>query len=359
MMNFALTEQHFAAMERGEPRLKAMREAILEADTQGDVYWRFRLRFDYLKESIFCGDRYFAMIMFPELLALYDAQQALQDDEECAYWMLVAFKWVVEAAPEFPQISKAEIDSYFRLFKRRLLEQGCSLSIYYMKRSLFYMHCDPGIAAADFYRYLDAPLDDISDGKALYYDQQVIFYLSIGEEEKALVAAKPIFSGEMISNALPQSTYCEFLKFYLRKGDFEEAQHYAALMEPLVDGDPYYLEAIGFLMTLYSLTEPVRGLALFQKHYPLYMQSRNPLLRMLFAMGAHRLFAAAKSETSIQVPKESPLYAAAGEGDFSEISAHFYAAAKELAQKFDARNGTEDFMKLLHFNYPKQQKEEV
>ncbi len=358
MMHFPQMELEFKSLESGIPRLNGIRSAIAEADEQKDLFWQFRFRFDYLKESIFCGDRYFAMIIFPQLLALYDEHEALRDNEECDYNMLVAFKWIVEAAPEFPQISKTEIDSYFRLFKRRLLEHGCSLSIYYMKRSLFYMHCDRGIAAADFYRFLDAPLDFISDGRALYYDQQVKYYISIGDEEKALQAAKLIFSGELVSNALPQATYHEFIRYYLNLGRYEDAMYYARMTEKRVKKDPYYLDITGTLLALYGITQPEQGIRLFCENEPIYRQSKNPFLRMLFAIGAYHLFREITDVPTLSVDKESEIYPLAQSQDLAGIAQYYYDAAAELAGRFDQRNGTDDFMILLNLCYPEYRKNE-
>ncbi len=340
----------FASLEGGQPRLSYMRDAISQADEEKHPYWQFMLRYMYLKESIFCGDRYFAMIMFPELLALYDQEESLQNNSNVAFHMLIAFKWIVEAAPEFPQITKAEIDSYFRLFKKRLLEQGCSLSIYYMKRSLFYLHCDLGIASAAFYDFLDAPLDHISDGKALYYDQQVIYYLHIGEEERALQAAKRIFSGELTSNALPQATYHMFMQYYTKQGRYEEALSYAEKTLRRIEGDAYYLDIIGSLMTLYGITDSMAGLSVFRKHYPVYLSSKNPYLRMLFTIGAYQLFSRMQAPLpeDFALPKQSPIQTT----DAAALAAHFYQLAKESAGRFDSRNGTEDFMQLLEYPYP-------
>ncbi len=355
MMDFRQLQNSFESMDGGLPRLHGIRDAIRQADEQQDIYWSFQFRYDYLKESIFCGDRYFAMIIFPELLALYDEHTFLQNHEECRYLMLVAFKWIVEAASEFPQISKKEIDSYFSLFKKRLLENGCSLSIYYMKRNLFYMHCDQSIAAMCFYRFLEAPLDAISDGKALYYDQQVMYYLSVGEEEKALRAAQPIFDGTMTSNALPQATYHEFIRFCTRRGRYAEAMDYAKKTEYRITKDPYYLDIVGSLMTLYGITQPEYGFTLFLAHNPLYQQSRNPALRMQFAIGAAHLFARMQEKGICQLPQAIQLSENAGVQTFrtaAEAQSYFYQAAADAAARFDARNGTDDFMQQLHFQYP-------
>lgn len=339
-------------IERGAPRLNAFRNAIQQADERNELIPRFVLRYGMLQESIFSGDRYYAMIIFPELLALFDENERIRNIPQYDHSMMVAFKWIVECAPEFPHISKAEIDSYFRLFKRRLLERGHSLSIYHMKRCLFYMHCDKGIAAADFYRFLDAPLDDISDGKALYHDQQAMYYLSIGEEEKALKAAEPIFSGELTSNALPQATHHFFIRFYLDRGEYAKAMEHAKHAERRSDGDPYYLDILGTLLALYGMTEPEHGLRLFVKNHEHYAKSRSPLLRMYFAIGAYHLFRALPDHAVLPdgcaLPKDSGLQ----EMDIPALRAHFEAAAKELAQKFDARNGTDDFMNMLQNEYP-------
>lgn len=356
MNSFRQMAEEFYEIEGGMPRLNAIRNAMLQADEQNDIVWMFLFRFAYLQESIFCGDRYYAMIIFPELLALYDENEQIERNLDCSHSMLVAFKWIVEAAPEFPQISKAEIDSYFRLFKRRLIEHGCSLSIYYMKRSLFYMHCDRAIAAADFYRFLEAPLDEISDGRALYHDQQVIYYLSIGDEEKALHAAMPIFAGTLTSNALPQATYHEFIRFYLRRGEYDKALEYAKLTERRVDGNAYYLDIIGTLMLLYGLTQPERGVALFCRNYPVFAQSKNPNLRMHFAIGAHHLFRRLlrwhEFPKSFDITAETELRHAAENHDAASFAAHFYTIANDYAVKFDTRNGTDDFVTMLHFEYP-------
>ncbi len=355
VMSFHQLFASFEAYESGLPRLHAIRDAIRQADEEKDDEWRFQFRYEYLKESIFCGDRYYAMLIFPELLGIYDSSALLQDDDEFRYETLVAFKWIVEAAPEFPQISKAEIDSYFRLFKKRLLENGCSLSIYYMKRCLFYLHCDPSIAAMSFYRYLEAPLDAISDGRALYYDQQVIYYLSIGEEEKALRAAEPIFQGKMTSNALPQATYHEFLKFYLRNGRLSAAKEYADRMPPIVFRNPYYLDIVGSMMILYGVLGSEKGEDLFLSHLSFYQQSRNPAMRMQFAIGAAQLFRFLSKQGQQRIRAKISLRQE-GSGTMltdsvQEILAYFEQDAKNAAARFDSRNGTDDFMQLVQFDY--------
>ena len=349
MPDFERLEKEFEQYDRGEARLNAIRAAITEADLANDLQWQFWFRYDYVEESIFCGDRYYALICFPELLKLYQEHETLQENTSIAHSFLITFKWIVEAAPEFPQISKEEIDSYFREFKKELRKQGKSLSGYYMKRCLFYMHVDKDIASMCFYRFVDEPLDDSSDGRALYFDQQAEYYLYVGEEEKARNAAKDIFDGKLTSSCLPHATYHDFIAYFIRHRRFEEAAEYARKIEHRVNGDPYYHDIIGTLLTLWAECDLEHACAMFNRNYPAFQTSKNPWLRVLFAIGASHLFDKLKEDpqyyANIQIP---------GGGDPAKTGEQIRQTAEELARKFDARNGTDDFMQLLLHPYVKE-----
>lgn len=348
MTDFANLEQTFEQYDRGEARLTAIRKAIHEADLEQSINWQFWFRYDYLEESIFCGDRYFALIIFPELLAIYDEHTELQESESHTHSLLIAFKWIVEAAPEFPQISREEIDGYFREFKKRLRREEKSLSIYYMKRCLFYMHVDKDIAGMCFYRFLDEPLDDISDGRALYYDQQVEYYLSVGDEEKALQALQPLAEGQYHFSHFPQVTYNEFVSYYMRTGQLDKARYYADQIESRVTGDPYYHHIMGTLMTLYAKTDPPRACRMFSHNYADYLESKNPWLRMFFAIGASHLFDRLRQEPEL-FAKEIRLPAVKRGVDLQTLSAELHASASALTNQFDTRNGTDDYTQMyLH-----------
>ena len=354
MPTFEQREQDFQTLERGTPRLNAMRDAIHDADRQGTLSWQFWFRYDYIRESVFCGDRYYALIMFPELLQLYDDHPELQEDPNISWSMLVTFKWIMEATEEFPQISRQEIDRYFRLYRQRLQEQGYSLSSYYMKRSMIYLHIDKNIAARDFFRFLEEPLDSMSDGKALCYNYRVEFYLSLGEEENAIEAARPIFERRLKAYCLPHSTQHKFCRYYLYRGEYDKAAEYARQFERRVDGDPFDLHQIGTLVSLYSVTDPEHAVQIFNRNFPLCNDSKNPWMQMHFLIGAVHLFdALAKkglSAQAVQVPKDSPAYPAVCENDLTGLSAHFYRTAKALTDQFDKRNGTDCYLRRLrHF----------
>ena len=116
----------------GTERLNAIAEAIREADEAGAHSWRFHFRFQNIQESIFYDDAFKAILCFPELLKIYDDHPELED--EYADDMLLAFKWIIENAWDFHQVSREQIERNFEEYKRRCEYYGVSLRVYHMKK---------------------------------------------------------------------------------------------------------------------------------------------------------------------------------------------------------------------------------
>ena len=98
------------------------------------------------------------------------------------------------------------------------------------------------------------------------------------------------------------------------------------------------------------MTKIPDGLRLFSIHYELYLTSKNPLLKMLFAIGAYHLFRAMDEDKhhvileQLRVARDAALFKNRPE----VIAQHFYQAAEEAVKKFDSRNGTDEYAKMLH-----------
>ncbi|MEE5992848.1 MAG: hypothetical protein V3G42_06365 [Oscillospiraceae bacterium] len=351
MASFRQMENDFATLERGTARLNGIRDAIHQADSAQDLRWMFIFRYDYIEESIFCGDRYYAMIMFPEVLQLFDEHPELNENDRIAYDMLIVLRWIVEAVQEFPQVSREEIDKYFRLYKKRLLESGYGLNNYYMKRSLVYMHMDRDIAILSYDKFLEIPMDSMSDGKALCTDFMVEFNLYLGNEEKALTLAKPILEGKLKDKVnMPHSTQHTFCWHYLQTKEFEKAVPYMIPLEKRVDGDLYHMHHIGAILSLYSRLDVEKGIRLFNRNYHLYLGSKNPWLKFYFISGAVHLFDSMVKNgigTDLVKVPESPISTAVAEGDTKKVAEILRKECVELAQRFDKRNGTTHFIDWL------------
>ena len=95
----------------------------------------------------------------------------------------------------------------------------------------------------------------------------------------------------------------------------------------------------------FDAADPERGAALFNRNYPEFAASKNPWLRTLFLIGAAHLTARFAKDGAYpenfckpaELQAETP----------AELAAWFAQEAETNAQKFDARNGTDDYLQML------------
>lgn len=337
----------------GKPKLEGIKLAIKEADNNKDYHWALYFREEYIKESVFEDDSFNALIMFPEYMALFDSHPELQDSHQFTF--MIRFKWIIENITSFYQISKEQVDKYFEEFKNRCNKYGYSLRSYYMKHTEFYKYIDMNIAKADFEQYKKSKRDSISDCYACDTNTQVSFELDFGDIKSAIKTAKPILNGTQSCAEVPQVTYGALMYAFTKLGQFDEALHYASLVYKQIKGDVNFLSILGDMLILYSLTDINKGLDIFKNNVSCIAHSKNPNCNFHFYNGAYRLFKSIlpfeKSVLCPNVPKSFPIYNDSNVYDVSQLMEYFYNQAKDLAIKFDTRNGTNYFMDLLSLEY--------
>ena len=118
----AALQAAYRQVEEGDPRMRAIRQAIAEAEQAQDFHAQIVFHRDLIKESVFTGDRYQALIDFPQYYALYENHEELRDVHR--YNVIWTFKWILEAATEFPQIPKNQIVQWFSQFRKNCAVQA-------------------------------------------------------------------------------------------------------------------------------------------------------------------------------------------------------------------------------------------
>lgn len=338
----------------GTERLNAIAEAIREADEAGAHGWRFHFRFQNIQESIFYDDAFKAILCFPELLKIYDEHPELED--EFADDMLLAFKWVIENAWDFHQVSREQIMRNFEEYKRRCEYYGVSLRVYHMKKCNFLRQVDTDACKREYEAFKACKRDGYSDCEACETNFAMQIALELGEEEEALRTAKPILEGKLRCGEIPHYTYCHLTEHYLFAGNTEEASYYGELCERCTRGDPEYLDATGVLLALYSATDPSHGWNVFKQCLPDYVRCKNPLMRLRFADGAFRLLqtlcelnlnegAAGTSEAPVL--RLLPLEMGKDGVQLTAVRDYFYQQSREAAKRLDRRNGSSYYTEKL------------
>ena len=330
--------QNYRAMQPGDSRMRAIRAAITEAELAKDDAAALQFHHDLIHESVFSGDRYQALVDFPQYLAITHRNPELA--AEWSWDTLWMFKWIVEASTEFYQIEKKQVLQWFSEFRRELLKNGYSLRSWYDKRAIFYQFSDRAKMRMDYAAFLDSPKDAMCDGDTNDLDTQVRFELQTGNREKALAAANEIFRNHLRTEEVPCKTYFYLLADALKRGDPADAAQYAKPLQQLCTGDRFQLEPIGMMLCWYALTDPAAGLAFYAKNQPLREGSRNPYLCFWFDRGAARLLRAA-ADAGLELNGQTP-------DALRTLADGILAHCTEIAGKFDARNGSDYFTKALN-----------
>ena len=337
--------QRIGESEHGAARLAIIADAVREADAAGAHNWRFYFRFEAIRESIFYDDAFRAILSFPEMLQVFDEHPELED--EFADDMLSAFKWILENAVKFHQVSREQIDRYYDEYEKRCKAYGVSMRVYHMKRCNYLLSVDQEAARREYDAFHRCKRDGYSDCLACetHFDMEVA--LKLGDEEAALRIAQPILEGDLTCGEIPHWTYETLTAHYLYGGDLEEASYFGELCERCTRGEPEFLAASGTLLSLYSATDPGRGWNLFKQCVPQFAASKNPQDRMWFADGASRLLLSivqANGEDDMsqaKVLRHLPVRFMDKGCSLREVQAYFKEFALDAARKLDARDGTE------------------
>ena len=333
----------YQACEPGAARLRAIKEAIAAADEAKNNEWSFRFRDRAMRESTFDVDDVDSMIIFPEMMALYDNNEELQLDDDYQHMLMWDFKWVLNNAQDFPQIPLEKILELFAEFKKRLTQYGKSLRPYYYLLETFAE--DTGNPMPDgikFGRYQFEPEDELKDCRACEASHVVRMDLYAGNREAALKHSERIFSGELSCAEIPQSTYGSWIYYDIKAGEYDHAKQMAKrLMTYLRNGvDMTLLGKVGDVLHLYGIVDRHLGTVLFRRTIRQYIECRNPYMRMRYALGAYKLFDNMQNdEVNLILPRDFALWNEKHTYKSAELAEYFFNEAKTLAARFDKRNG--------------------
>lgn len=317
-------------LEDGESKIRAYRQAAEQAEREHDYENEVWFHHELIRSAVFSGDRLPALVDFPQYLRLVNLNDELK--EQFNDQMLWVYKWMLQAIEEFYQISKADIKAWYSQFRRELLKAGYSLQAYYNRKVYYDMYADPHMLRIDFEKLREMPLDYMSDGADSLLDDEVEICFELNQPEKAMECAKKRIEngGDDIGISF---TYRHIVRYGINSGKLNEVEKYAKILRHMIDefaNTRYYFQHIGTMMKYYALTEPEKGMELYEKYSPLQEGYNNPQMNLYFDMGAIKT-----------------LYAA-GEIEKAKLIAQ---RVTDISAKFDARNGTDYYLKQCNFNF--------
>jgi hypothetical protein len=116
-----------------------------------------------------------------------------------------------------------------------------------------------------------------------------------------------------------------------------------------------FVRELGMHLTFLALTDNLaHAVRLLERHLPWALEKEGQARRFDFFLAARflldRLEAAGKASVRLRLPQGFPVPSAGGKYGVGELAAWFDADLQALAERFDARNGTDWFARRLAEN---------
>lgn len=341
----------YQQLEHGAARLRVMKKAIAAADEAKATEWQFVFRSRYLNESIFESDALDALIIFPEMLAIYDGNPDLAEEHQ--HTLMWDFKNMLGNLAEFPQIPLAEIEKLYDEFEARCKRYGYSLHAPRYLREKLSLRTGKLLPLTEYGSFAAMPNDDLQDCPACEADFKVICALLRGDRAEAERLSEPMFQGQLTCAEIPQSTYHTWIVYLQKHGEYGKARQYARRLYPMIRGTMDLLDELGTLMCFYAQVDRQIGCNILRHSLQNYLDCRNRWMQFQFANGAYHLFDAMQQEHLMLVlPPQFPLFDAEHHYETAALRDFFYGEAKTIAEQFDARNGNHYYMEMLQAQLP-------
>lgn len=341
-------------MDGTAAEVELLEEAIRLADSHNDLERAFQLRVNLIQAATFNGFPEKVLVAFTWCLAQCDARPDLGDertfDERRLLWQS---KWAMHTLPEFPHISRAQFDAVTADMAARYQRAGAS------QRPIHKLRCtsalefrDPDAARAEFPLWQQAKHDWNSDCRACDADSLVDYHASLGEDEAALKAARPILRGKLQCAEVPHVTYALLLAPLVRLGMLEEAAECHRHGYKLVAGNRELLRSIArHIEFLIQTDNRTRAVTAFQKHLGFALDS-SPIRQLEFYLASlfliERLRRSGRVATrKLRLPAEFPLHREDGTYRLDDLADWFRGRCEDLAGRFDRRNGNDGYRRLL------------
>ena len=352
----------YREMEHGKAQLAGIRAAIEAADAHKDVPYQIYFRTQFCEESVFYGDDLDMVVMFPELLALVDQHpdapatrynSMFRNSYDHVLWV---YKWLLEDCELFYQISMEDCMRFFEDYKQRCIAYGYNLRPYYEYLYSFYDSMEDLRGEEAFAMFSQLPRDENCNCKACERNLEIDYYLKRDDLMKAELLSREIENRILTCGAREKNKAWlrmkrNYLHYYLSKKDCEKIAEYCRLRERNRNGEREF-ECWEDFLEGYAYVDMGKALKIYKKCWKGWLEERCPAdiygnnqrICIFF-----RELGKARKRSSVKINFDSsfPLYRESGKYEIEELYQFYYHRAREVAEKFDARNGTDAYCRGL------------
>jgi tetratricopeptide (TPR) repeat protein len=337
-------------------RLLICEELVKVADLENNMLYSFEGRKEIIRIDKFTGDGFKAILTFPKLLWAGDEylKKSNKQREYVQFYIVWTLESMMYMCDDYYQVEYEKLNEIIKEYKKRCIEYGYSLRVYYKYMTLGYMELEDVEKAKEaFKKFKSCSRDEISDCEVCELRFEVKYELFLNNYEKALKLAGPIFKGEKkCTTALPL-TYEHFLEYYINHNMLEEAKEYREKMYRLISKDELYLGNMDIQLIYFAITNPKKGVKIFTKHLKWALSSNNGDDKFAFYTGAWMLWESFKykekrERCKLILPEDTPFYKDDGIYLVDDIINYCREQALSIGEKFDKRNRNAVYMNFIN-----------
>jgi hypothetical protein len=336
-------------LEDSLPKLAILEEAVRIADAHQDVDLGFIIRKDLVRTATFCGCAEKSLVHFSWRLAQCDRDPERYDE----MGLLWEYKWVANALPRFPQITQRQMVEMLDDMEERYRRLGVGLRPIHHQRRVIAMEAgEVEEAKKELQLWQKTPGDIKDDCAACVQNQLVEYFLFVGEPERAMTAAVPILAGKLRCAEIPHATLSLVVLPLLRMGRPDEAMAQHRKGYQLVSGNREFLDEVSRHLTFLVVTDNLdRAVKLLEKHLPWALDvlalSRQFTFFLASLLLTERLIDVGTTSLHLRLPRTFDAYQESGTYDVAVLAAWFDEACRELAVRFNERNGNDYFTRRI------------
>ncbi|MHB1560099.1 MAG: hypothetical protein ACYC61_21825 [Isosphaeraceae bacterium] len=336
-------------MPYGATKVALLEEAVRLADSLQDIELAFDVRSKLMDAATFSARGDVALVAFSWCLAQHDRFPGRFRTHD----LMWAYKWIISACLQFPQIPRGRIEALFADFESRCRALGYSLHAHDMLRRKFFMFAGEQEATrsahADFRR---RRRDSLSNCAACVADEDCYYFSNQHQWSRAVRAAAPVLAGRLTCLSQPHGILARILLPEFRLGRIEEAMaHHRQGYRLVSSGRQYVEDQADHVLFLVLIGELDSAGTHVERHLPDVLETIKLIDRFEFLLACwlwcERLLRAGTRSVRIRLSEVLPPADDRGHRDVRACRDWFLDQAREIADQFDGRNGTPAFRRRI------------
>ncbi len=328
-----------ARMPYGRGQIAAVEDVLRHADAQSLRQVQYQARMLGTRAYVYGGEPAKAFVTFAWCLAAYDRAEGDPRFDHSLYWH---FKWIVGAMTKFPEMPLDRTYAVLDDMERRYRVAGHTLNPVHQHRELVARHIGDVDTAAEQYRlWCAAPRGEMSDCAGCEPTSKVNHLSWLGRDSDAVAVAVSVLGGELNCAEQPQSILTSLLLPYLRTGLLAEAADAHRRAYRAIQANRAELSMLADHLVFCARSgNHARALDLVERHLGWLAEPPTPWAELRFSAAAALVLRLVAEAGHGDAPVRRP--ATDGVTEVPAIALHEELAerARELARRFDARNGT-------------------